>query len=878
MRLTWYKPLRLSDLGRLVIMLGLLLSSLSLSSGLIPLAARITATHYAASPALPHNSVAISELGQVAGSSVSAIAASLTPAVNTISNKLMIGQPESLPTGLYAAWLAQQTEGGEAYTIKLSQTDGSFSPWQASNPAQGLKLEFGKAGVNINDWSMTLGSMGEGTRKVEPSVTANRAEYQHEDGLTEWYVNGPLGLEQGFTLAKPLSHTEESGWLNLPVNFEGVKVQADSQHKDWLKLVGPNGAILGQYGQLYATDASGKVLQSELTSSGDGQQAVLRVKVAGASYPVVIDPFVQQAELTASDGAANDSFAGGVSLSSDGHTALIGALGKNSNRGAAYIYTASGSSWSQQAILTTTNGTSGDKFGIAVALSGDGTTALIGAIGKDSNRGATYIYTGSGSSWSQQAILTDTNGASFDFFGVALSLSNNGNTALIGANNNNNGQGAAFIYARNGSSWSQQTILTASDGTSSDSFGNAVSLSSDGTTALIGALSRNNHQGGAYIYTGSGSSWSQQTILTATNGAANDYFGDAVSLSGDGTTALISAPYKNHYQGTAYIYTGSGSSWNQQTILTATDGAANDNFGYAVSLSSDGHTALIGAFGKSNIQGAAYIYTGSSSSWSQQTILTATDGAANDVFGLTVALSSDGYTALIGASGKNSQRGTAYIFVEPQPTTITLTSSPNPSIVNQTVTFTSSLTPITATGTVTFSEGSSVLGTATVMTGTAIFTTSSLSTGSHVITATYGGNTNYAEAVSQPITQVVSCPAIVTSISDDGTGTTCGTLSYALLNSSSGVTITFALTQGNTITFTGSLTTTAKVKTGVTIYGGAFGSTNRITLYGNNVTGDGLHLAGSNYLYNLTIKKFGGKELTLEGTGNHFQGVVVDAS
>ena len=128
-----------------------------------------------------------------------------------------------------------------------------------------------------------------------------------------------------------------------------------------------------------------------------------------------------------------------------------------------------------------------------------------------------------------------------------------------------------------------------------------------------------------------------------------------------------------------------------------------------------------------------------------------------------------------------------------------------------------------------------------------------------------------------------TCPPALTVsvITDDGTGTTCGTLSYALsqpITGSSPVTITFALTQGNTITFTGSLTTTAKVKAGITIYGGAFGTTNRIILNGNRVAGDGLHLLGNNRLVNLTIKNFGGREMVLESPGNKMQGVVVQAS
>ena len=217
---------------------------------------------------------------------------------------------------------------------------------------------------------------------------------------------------------------------------------------------------------------------------------------------------------------------------------------------------------------------------------------------------------------------------------------------------------------------------------------------------------------------------------------------------------------------------------------------------------------------------------------------------------------------------------------------ITLANAPNPSLVGQSVIFTATLNRVGVSGTVTFSEGVTVLGTAPVVSGTAIYTTASLSMGSHGIKASYSGDANYGMSISQPVTQVVKAPCIplvVTSVTDDGTGTNCGTLSYALSQPitatvASPITITFALTQGNIITFTGSFTTTAKVKAGVTIYGGAFGSGNRIILNGNGVAGDGLHLAGNNYLVNLTIEHFGGRELVLEGPGNRMQGVVVIAS
>ena len=251
---------------------------------------------------------------------------------------------------------------------------------------------------------------------------------------------------------------------------------------------------------------------------------------------------------------------------------------------------------------------------------------------------------------------------------------------------------------------------------------------------------------------------------------------------------------------------------------------------------------------------------------------------ANETF--TVTLASPAYAFL----GTSQGIGTIVNDDTVISTTTTLTSSPNPSAVGQIVTFTATVSPTAASGTVTFTEGATVLGTASVVSGTAIFTTSNLITGSHVIRATYSGDATYAPSTSNTVTQVVSAacaPLVVTANTDDGTGITCGTFSYALsqpITGSTPVTITFALTQGNTITFTGSFTTTAKAKVGVTIYGGAFGSTNRIILNGNGVAGNGLDLLGHNYLVNLTIEHFGGKELVLEGTGNRMQGVVVIAS
>ncbi len=380
--------------------------------------------------------------------------------------------------------------------------------------------------------------------------------------------------------------------------------------------------------------------------------------------------------VTVSDVAADDRFGESVALLGD--TALVGArgydVGLNPDQGSVYVFTRSGSTWSLQQQLTASDGAEGDWFGSSVALSGD--TALIGAplddVSGNSDQGSAYVFTRSGTTWSQQAHLTAADGAAGDYFGASVALS--GDTALVGADNDNVSgnayQGSAYIFTRSGAAWSQQAHLTASDGAAEDFFSLSVALSGD--TALVGApddnVSGNNQQGSAYVFVRSGSSWSQQAHLTGSDGAEEDWFGMSVALSGD--TALVGASGKTvgaHYgQGSVYVFTRSGATWTLQGQLTASDGAAYDQLGFSVSL--DGETALVGApqddVGANVGQGSAYVFTRSGATWTQQGQLTASDGAAEDIFGYSVALSGD--TALVGAPqhdvGGNADQGAVYFF------------------------------------------------------------------------------------------------------------------------------------------------------------------------------------------------------------------------
>jgi hypothetical protein len=437
------------------------------------------------------------------------------------------------------------------------------------------------------------------------------------------------------------------------------------------KLIAGDGAGGDQFGRSVALSGDTAVVGAETDDIGANASQ-------GSAYVFTRSGTVwsQQAKLTAGDGAGGDQF--GISVAVSGDTSVVGALGDdigaNTGQGSAYVFTRSGTTWSQEAKLTAGDGAASDGFGWSVALSGD--TAVVGAflddIGVNIEQGSAYVFTRNGTTWSQEAKLTAGDGAAGDQFGYSVALS--GDTALVGAFGDDIGanasQGSAYVFTRSGTTWSQQAKLTAGDGAASDRFGSSVAVSGD--TAVVGVaaddIGANSNQGSAYVFTRSGTTWSQQAKLTAGDGAAFDEFGDSVAVSGDTAVvgALFDAIGANIQQGSAYVFTRSGTTWSEQAKLTAGDGAANDLFGHSVAVSGD--TAVVGALGDdigaNSSQGSAFVFTRSGTTWSQQAKLTAGDGAANDVFGYSVALSGD--TAVVGAFrddiGANTDQGSAYVF------------------------------------------------------------------------------------------------------------------------------------------------------------------------------------------------------------------------
>jgi hypothetical protein len=276
--------------------------------------------------------------------------------------------------------------------------------------------------------------------------------------------------------------------------------------------------------------------------------------------------------------------------------------------------------------------------------------------------------------------------AASDQFGWSVAMSSDGSRVIVGALYANyadpggtSDAGAAYVFIRSGTTWTQESKLTASDKAANDYFGSSVSISSDGSRVIVGAPLASpggtTNAGAAYIYTRSGTTWTQESKLTASDKAAGDQFGDkaSVSMSSDGSRVIIGAYYASvggtSNAGAAYVYTRSGTTWTQESKLTASDKAANDSFGYSVSMSSDGSRVIVGARyadpGGTTDAGAAYVFIRSGTTWTQESKLTASDKAANDYFGSSVSISSDGSRVIVGAlyadPGGTSNAGAAYV-------------------------------------------------------------------------------------------------------------------------------------------------------------------------------------------------------------------------
>jgi hypothetical protein len=549
---------------------------------------------------------------------------------------------------------------------------------RAVNPAQHLHARFSRRGIEAASGSvqlgMTLSAYGYGStlRRAGPAVpraSANRVRYEHGE-LTEWYANGPLGIEQGFDVsARP---GPAAGPLTLSLTLSG---NLAAQLRDDSVLFTGGGAAL-RYGGLVATDVQGHVLRSWLQL--EEGHVLIRVADRGASYPLRIDPMIQQGKkLTGTGAIGTGRFGFTVALSGDGNTALIGGNYFNIGAGAAWAFTRSGGTWAQQGGKLVGTGHVGEgefahvgegEFGTSVALSADGDIALIAGPADNEGIGAAWVFTRSGSAWTQQGEkLTGAGETGKGRFGRSVTLSADGDTALIGGTRDNGSLGAAWVFTRSGSTWAQQgEKLTGTGEAGQGEFGRSVTLSADGDTALIGGWGDNGNAGAAWAFTRSDSTWTQQgEKLTGAGGVGGEgEFGTSVALSADGNTALVGGPRDDADVGAAWVFVRSGSTWAQQgPKLTGGGETGKGRFGVSVALSADGNTALVGGPRDDADVGAAWAFTRSSSTWSPQggKLVGSGETGAGE-FGSSIALSADGNTALVGVPEDDAATGGTWVL------------------------------------------------------------------------------------------------------------------------------------------------------------------------------------------------------------------------
>jgi hypothetical protein len=473
----------------------------------------------------------------------------------------------------------------------------------------------------------------------------------------------------------------------------------------------------------------------------------------------------QVAYIKASNAKMGDHFGNGgtleghgVALSSDGTTLAVaapfessGSKGINGNQndnslyaaGAVYVFVQRNGTWTQQAYLKASNPGINYKFGHHVALSGDGNTLVVSSLGEASATkgingnqndksiplaGAVYVFTRSGTTWTQQAYIKPSNtgeigsedlGPEGDQFGFSLALSTDGNTVAVGSigedsgasgingNQNDNtspGAGAVYVFTRTGGTWTQQAYVKASNPVTNTMFGYSVGLSADGNTlaassydegssarTINGPQDRERRGSGAiYVFTRTGSNWAQTAYLKASNGEFMDSLGYSIAVSQDGNTiaggaadedcempgifpgptTVCSDDSKTDFStGAAYVFVRKGDTWSQEAFIKASNPGHNDWFGSRLNLSGDGNTLAVGAQlengGSKGINGdqkdksaedsgVIYFFTRKDGMWTQAAYVKPTNVEAYDEFGSAMALTKDGKMMAVGARGEGS--------------------------------------------------------------------------------------------------------------------------------------------------------------------------------------------------------------------------------
>jgi uncharacterized repeat protein (TIGR01451 family) len=570
-------------------------------------------------------------------------------------------------------------DSGSAYVFVRSGTGATWTEQQkllASDAAPGDRLG---ASLALSGETILMGAPDDDT----PAGLDAGSAYAFVRSGTTWTeqqkllaADGAAGDSLGFAV----SLSGDTAWIGAPdadtpagsdAGAAYVFVRSGAAWGEQQKLVASDGAATDNFGASVSVSGETGVAGAPSDDTPAGT-------AGGSAYVFVRSgtTWSEQQKLVPSDGSSDDSFGFAVSISGD--TVLAGAylddVSGLADAGSAYVLVRSGATWTEQRHLGAWDNVAGDDFGASVAMSGD--TVVVGSYLDDTpggaDAGSAYVFVRSGTAWIEQQKLFASDGAAGDTFGLSVSLS--GDTLVVGARYDDTAggvdTGSAYVFVRSGNTWTEQQKLLPSDAAADDLFGSSVSLAGD--TVAIGAVFDDTpggvDAGSAYVFVRSGTTWTEQQKILASDGLAGDFFGYAAAISAD--TLVVGAITHDTASGvdagSAYVFVRSGTTWTEQQKLLPADGLTGDFFGYAVSIAGD---ALVSGAPSHDLPavanaGSAYVFVRSGTTWSQQQKLVASDATPFDSFGGAIALSSN--RIIVGAPVQDTPlgdvAGSAYVF------------------------------------------------------------------------------------------------------------------------------------------------------------------------------------------------------------------------
>lgn len=543
-----------------------------------------------------------------------------------------------------------------------SAASGSGGTFAMANQANGYSATVGQDGFRVGSgedaWSLTVRGIGYGDdvralAAATPRAEGNRVEYDHGE-VTQWYVNGPLGLQQGFTIdARPRS-IADGGPLTILLDIHGLTPVADPGGTS-VGLARGDGPIVATYGGLVAYDANGRAIPATMTVDA-GATVSISVDDADAVYPLVVDPVVQDGDPTTIPGAAALGFA--LALSADGQTLVATTpretVGGSLSWGAIYVFDRVGTAWNQTARIDP-----GDlrPTSEAIDLSDDGSTLLVQTLA-----GVVRIYTRRGSTWAASVASLSGDWSQ----GAALS----GDGEMVAITTDDFRQ--VVLYRKGGAgAWAEVGRLTYPDWPAGGRFGASLALDGDGSTLVVGAPSlaegAKRPPAFAYIFEEGPSAWTLAHREPLPTPGIEGGHGEAVDISADGSAAVIFGAKSDASPSALVVLSRSGSGWGRDAGFAIPAELGLVSLGRSADLSPDGSALVVSARSNAAAGGSpndvAYLYRRTPAGWSRPLKFGPATGVDEPKVAMNVAVA--GGTVVVSDSRVYTSRSLHTFAIEP---------------------------------------------------------------------------------------------------------------------------------------------------------------------------------------------------------------------